>query len=376
MSVSPKSKQHSESKEMIQEVDRFVDGIARSVKTKLRMPSDFNRVCICGMGGSAMSGDIIADALTMSWNIPIQVIRSTSIPNWMDERTLVIASSYSGNTRETLMMYDQAKAKGCKMVVITAGGELRDKCLRDSNKLIEVPIGLQPRSAIGYTIGYLANIIQTAGGPKVRDELTRMIPLLRRYRGSIWTRNPESEAKHIAKRLHGTVPAIYADGALSSAAVRWKNQINENSKMIAFNGAIPEMNHNEIVGWSACAHRTKCKPVFLYEEGSSDVQGTIMLESVELLRSSGSDPEVVTIEGRTVLERSLKAVMLGDYVSLFLASMNGVDPMDIEPITSFKKRLAMLLGRKKTDKPKKEKTDRPKKEKTDKKKRSPETDDQ
>jgi len=365
--MSPKSKNHSESKEMIQEVDRFIDGIARSVRTKLRIANGFNRICICGMGGSAMSGDIIADALKSEWDIPIQVIRSTNIPNWVDEMTLVIASSYSGNTRETLMMYDQAKAKGCRIIVITAGGELRDKCLRDSNKLIEVPSNMQPRSAIGYMIGYLANVIQTAGGPKVKNELMKLVPALRKYRGNIWMRNPDSPAKQIAAGMHGTVPAIYADGTMASVAIRWKNQINENSKMIAFNGAILEMNHNEIVGWSECAQRTKCRPVFLHEEGMSETVKSMMCDSIGVLRSSGSDPEVVPIEGKTALERSLKAVMLGDYVSLFLAAMNGVDPMDVGPINSFKSVLAKLLSRKKTD--------RPKKEKAGKKKQAPAPDD-
>jgi len=350
--MSPKNRQHSESKEMVQEVDRFVDGLAKAVKTRLRINKGFDRVCICGMGGSAMSGDIIADAVFTDWDIPIQVIRSTSIPNWVDRNTLVIASSYSGNTKESLMMYDQAKAKGCKIIVITAGGELRDKCLKDSNKLIEVPTNMQPRSAIGYMVGYLVNIVETAGGPKVRTELAKMIPSLRKYRESIWMRNPDSIAKQIAERTHGTVPAIYVAGSISSVAIRWKNQINENSKMMAFSGEIEEMNHNEIVGWSECVQRSKCKPLFLCDDGMSDATGSMMNESIRILKESGTDPEVVQITGRTVLERSLKAIMLGDYVSLFLASMNGVDPMDIGPITTFKQRLAALISRKK---PKKEK---------------------
>jgi len=353
--MSPKSKGHTDSKAMVQEVDRFVDGLAKSVKMRLRVPKNFNRMCVCGMGGSAMSGDIIADAVLTSWDVQVQVIRSTSLPNWMDERTLVIASSYSGNTKETLMMYDQASAKGCKIIVITSGGELRDKCLKDRNKLIEVPKKIQPRSAIGYAIGYLANIIESAGGPKIKTELTKMIPALRRYRGSIWMRNPESAAKQIAERMIKTVPAIYATGPLSATAIRWKNQINENAKMIAFNGAIPEMNHTEIIGWSECIQRSKCRPVFLCEDESPEAVGAMMQESIDVLRSSGLDPEVVTIKGRTAFERSLKAVMLGDYVSLFLASMHGVDPMDVGPIMTFKQRLAALLSRKKTRVPKEQK---------------------
>ena len=353
--MSQTDEQVAEPKDMVQEVDRFIDGLSKAVKTRLRMPMSFNKMCICGMGGSAIAGDIIADAVMTSWNIPVQVIRSTKLPSWVDENTLVVASSYSGKTRETLMMYDQAKMKGCRVVVITAGGDLRDKCLINSDKLIELPGNIQPRSSIGLAIGYLANIIEITGGPKIKSELIRLIPVLRKYRGSIWMRNDESDAQKIAERMHGTVPAIYAAGPLASVAMRWKTQINENSKMMAFSGTIQEMGHNEITGWSECVQRSKCRPVFLCEEDTTDTMRDMVQESVEILESSGVDPEIITIEGRTELERSVKAVMLGDYVSLFLASLNGVDPMDVGPITSFKRMLARLLGRKSKAKKKKRK---------------------
>ncbi|MDR2866998.1 MAG: bifunctional phosphoglucose/phosphomannose isomerase [Methanomassiliicoccaceae archaeon] len=352
MSYEPDNKQHSAPVLMAEEVDRFVDGLAKAAKTKIRMPEGSNRICVCGMGGSAMSGDIIADAVLTSWDVPIQIIRSIGIPNWVDEKTLVVASSYSGNTKETLMMYDQAKAKGCKIIGITSGGELKDKCLRDGNRLLEVPTNMQPRSSSGYMIGYLANIIESMGGPKIKAELLKLVPTLRRFRGSIWMKNKGSYAKQIAEKIHGTVPAIYAAGPLLSVAVRWKNQINENSKMLAFSGTIPEMNHNEIMGWAECTHRSKLIPLFLCEEGASESLISMMNESIKILRASGLEPEVVTVWGKTELERSLKVVMLGDYVSLFLASLNGVDPMDVGQIASFKQRLAILLGRKKADKKK------------------------
>jgi len=341
---------------MVKEVDSFVDGLAKAVKTKLKMPKDFNSMCICGMGGSGFSGDIIADILQELWEIPVKVVKSTSIPNWVDDKTIVIVSSYSGNTRETLMMYDQAMKKRCKMVAITSGGELRDKCLRDGNKLIEVPSHIQPRSSIGYTIGYLANIVETTGGPKIRSDLMKSIPALRKFRGKVWMRNPETPAKKIAERIHGKVPAIYAPVSLSTAALRWKNQMNENSKIIAFSGTILELNHNEIAGWSVMNTSSSCRPMIIYEEGLSDADTWMMNESIETIRSSGFDPEIIRIEGRTTLERSLKAIMLGDYVSLFLARMNGVDPEDVGPIKNFKQRVAELLsGRKKHDGKKKEK---------------------
>ena len=353
--MSPKNAQHSESKEMILEVDRFVDGLSKAARAKIKVPDGFNKMLFCGMGASAMSGDIIADAALTSWNVPVHVIRSTGIPSWADELTLVVASSYSGNTRETLMMYEQAKTRGCKILAMAAGGELKERSQKDNIRLIEMTPGTQPRSAVGYTIGYLANIVEAAGGPKINTELKASLPELRRYRDRICTRNPESPAREIAERLYGIVPAIYATGSLSSAAIRWKNQINENSKMIAFNGAIPEMNHNEIVGWSECIQRSKCRPVFLCEDEAHDTVRSMMHESIDILRASGLDPVTVKIDGRTALERSLKAVMLGDYVSLFLAAMNGVDPMEVESIKTFKQKLSAVLGRKKTPAPRKKK---------------------
>jgi glucose/mannose-6-phosphate isomerase len=340
---------------MIKEVDNFVDGLFKAARTKLRMPIDFNSMCICGMGGSGFSGDIIADILPGLWKIPVKVIKSTSIPNWVNDKTLVVVSSYSGNTKETLMMYDQAAKRGCKIVAITSGGELRDKCMRDSNKLIEVPTEIQPRSSIGYTIGYLANIVETAGGPKIKSDLLKSISALRKYRGKIWMRNLETPAKGIAERLHGKVPAIYAPVSLSTAALRWKNQMNENSKIIAFSGTIPELNHNEIVGWSNTNAGSSCTPVIIYEDGLPHADALMMNESIETIRSSGIDPEIIKIDGRTQLERSLKAIMLGDYVSLFLASINGVNPMEVEVLLNFKQRVAILLGRS-GGKPKKKKT--------------------
>jgi len=339
---------------MIKEVDNFVDGLFKAAKTRLRMPRDFNSMCICGMGGSGFSGDIIADVLPEMWNIPVKVVKSISIPNWVNDKTMVIVSSYSGNTKETLMMYDQAMKRGCKIIAITSGGELRDKCMRDGNKLIEVPTNIQPRSSVGYTIGYLANIVETVGGPKIKSDLMRSMSALRKYRGKVWMRNPETPAKKIAERIHGKVPAIYAPVSLSTAALRWKNQLNENSKIIAFSGTIPELNHNEIVGWSNTKTGSSCIPIILYEDGLPHADTLMMNETLEKMRSSGLDPEMIKIDGRTELERSLKAIMLGDYVSLFLARMNGVDPEDVEPIKNFKQKVAELLsGLRKHDKPKK-----------------------
>ncbi|MCL2608217.1 MAG: bifunctional phosphoglucose/phosphomannose isomerase [Methanomassiliicoccaceae archaeon] len=339
-----KNEERSYLKEMALEVDGFVDGLEKAAGVKFKLPFDYKQMCICGLGASAIAGDIVADTILTRWNIPIRVIRSTAIPNWVNEDTLVIALSHSGNTKEALMMYDHAKAKRCRIIVMASGGELTDRCMKDGNMLIEMPAGIQPRSAAGYMIGYLLNIIESGGGPRVNSELKDLIPSLRTYKESIWMHNTESRAKHIAEKLRGTVPVIYASSPLSACAVRFRQQINENAKMIAFNGMITELEHSDIAGWSSA--QTMCKPVLVYEEGASDtVIGTVN-RMANILRSYGSEPEIIMISGKTALERSLRAVMLGDYVSLFLASMNRVDPMDVSSIKSFKHLLSTLLEQK------------------------------
>jgi len=339
-----KNEQHSYLIKMAAEVDGFVDGLKKAADADLNVPVGFKQMCICGVGASAIAGDIVADTVLTTWNVPIYVIRSTSVPNWVNEDTLVIALSYSGNTKEALMMYDHAEAKGCRIIVMASGGKLTDKCRRNGNELIVMPEGIQPRSAAGYMIGYLLNIIESSGGPDVNSELKDLIPVLREYRESIWMHNAESRAQRIAEKLRGTVPVIYAVSPLSACAVRFRHQINENAKMIAFNGTVTDLDRNEINGWSGSA--TICKPVLIYEEEAPETVKEAVNGTANVLRSYGSEPEVIMIDGRTSLERSLKAVMLGDYVSLFLASMNCVDPMDVSSIKSFKNALSTLLDQK------------------------------
>ena len=335
----------------VKETVGFVDDLKVSINKRLKIPKiEFDKICICGMGGSAIGGNILIDFLSPLSEVPITVIRSMDIPHWVNERTLVIACTYSGNTNETLSMYDQAKIRNCPIVAMAAGGKLEQKCIEDGTTLIKLRPGMQPRNAVGIIIGCMANVIETVGGAKCRKDIKKLIPELYKLRNTIGFKNPDSYAKRIAEMLHGTVPVIYSTAGIAASSMRWKTQLNETSKMMAFNGAIPEFNHNEITGWSESVAKFNCKPVFLYEEDAPAVMKDMASASIETLRSYGVEPIVITIRGKTVLERSLRATMFGDFISLYLAFMNGVDPIEVRSIVSFKERVAKIMSRKKARK--------------------------
>jgi Glucose-6-phosphate isomerase len=335
----------------VQETVGFVDDLKATISMKFKIPAiEFDKICICGMGGSAIGGDILIDFLSPTSTVPITVIRSMDIPHWVNDKTLVIACTYSGNTNETLSMYDQAKARNCPIVAMTAGGKLEQKCIEDGTTMIKFRPGMQPRNAVGITVGCMANVIETVGGAKCKKDIKKLIPELYKLRNMIGFKNPDSYAKRIAEKMHGTVPVIYSTAGIAASSVRWKTQLNETSKMMAFNGSIPEFNHNEITGWAESVAKFNCKPVFLYEEDAPGMMKDMATASIETLKSFGVEPIVISIRGKTVLERSLRATMFGDFISLYLAFMNDVDPIEVRSITSFKKRVAKIMNRKKAKK--------------------------
>lgn len=328
----------------IKEVDGFVNDLEEGLNHKIPLSAVFDKICICGMGASAIGGDIIADLLAQSSSYPIAVIRSMDIPKWVDDKAFVIVCSYSGDTKETLSMYGQAKERGCPMAVITAGGKLKEKCLQDGIPMFPMKGGMQPRNAVGLMVGYMANIVETIGGARCKKDVESIIPDLRKFMKEIDFNSPDSYAKSIAEDLYGTVPAIYSTTGIISSTMRWQTQINENSKMLAFSGSALEFNHNEIVGWAEGNLKTICRPVFLHECECG--QNKPMTDaSIETLIEFGVDPLVVEIPGRTAIERCLRSIILGDYVSLYLAEMKGVDPLEVRSIRHFKEKAALLFNK-------------------------------
>jgi len=342
----------NEYKVMVREIYRFVDDLEESIEASIEIESEFDNVMICGMGGSAIGGDIITGCVVNDSKYPVSVHRFPELPHWVNERTFMIISSYSGNTDETLSMYDQAVKKKCQIVILTSGGKLKKLGEEHGDRIIYMSPGVQPRSAIGLVVGYSAVIIDKICGTNCVSELKKLLPSLRRYRDEL--SGEESEAWEIARAVHGRVPIIYATAGIYPSATRWKSQINENSKTMAFAGSVPEFNHNEISGWSEGELRDKCLPVFLYEAAASKTIRKMADASISSMKEYGQDVRVVNVKGKTTMERILRSMMIGDYVSLYLAHLRGVDPVNVPSIIELKRRLAILMsdqsaGRRKND---------------------------
>lgn len=323
-----------------------IGGLYGDLSAALKIPSGLTRkyqhVMICGMGASAIGGALFVDSMYYSSKISVEVVKTMNLPAWVDSNTLFVACSYSGNTYESVSMYRQAIDAGIDVIAVTHGGKLME--LSEKNGNLVMPIGgelIQPRSAVGWFIGLLGGIIEDAGGPNVREQLAALLPNIAGYRAEF-----EAEgcyARKVASRIMGKIPVIYGAPNLSAMALRMKTQLNENSKLIAFSGVLPEFNHNEIVGWYDDDHKYLFHPILVVDDDFEEI-ANIIRATKGLLCSRDVVLDVLKVKGTSVLEKNIYAVMFGDYVSLYLAALRNVDPCNVDPIVDIKLRIKQALG--------------------------------
>lgn len=321
--------------------------VASDKARNLSFPSVRNarNLVITGLGGSAIGGDVARSVLAGSLPIPLIVNRDYRLPSFVASDSIVIACSYSGNTEETLSAYQDARRARASIICITSGGRLAEVAKANDFPVITIPAGLPPRAAFGHSTLAVLGSIQALGlvadMSASFDETCRlMASLLDRYSPAV----PEVEnlAKRIARSLYGKIVAIYgSNGILDSAAARWRAQMEENAKNLAFHHVLPEMNHNELVGWLNPEQALlDVGVVFLRDKGDHpQVQYRFDLTREVIEQRAGVVHEVWS-EGDSLLARIFSVVYLGDFVSLFLAYLNNVDPTPVETIEIFKKRLS------------------------------------
>ncbi len=300
-------------------------------------------VVITGMGASGIGGDMLQTLLGPRIEVPIVVNKGYEMPGFVDNRTLVIAISYSGTTEETLSAASAALAHGAKVIVVTSGGRLEEMARDGGLPLIKVPPGMLARSALAYMFFPLIAILKAAGITQGIDGEGELVSLLADKRHSY---KPESEqsfnlAKQLASRIHGSLPVIYGGEELSgAAAMRWKGQFNENGKMLAFANVFPEINHNETVGFSNPRDiLSRVHLIFLRDK--QDHPGILarMEETRSQLGSELGGITEVWAEGHSEAARLFSLIYLGDYVSLYLALANEVDPAEVERSDFMKARM-------------------------------------
>jgi glucose/mannose-6-phosphate isomerase len=295
---------------------------------------------VAGMGGSSVGGRLAAGALGPRLQRPLALAMGYDIPAWIGRETLVLCSSYSGATEETLATYDAAKAAGAPRIVATTGGELAERARDDGVPVVPLPGGFQPRAAVGYS---LVTALEAAAlcnaAPSLRGEIEAAAGLAAELAREWGPDGAEDgEAKRLARALHGTIPVITGSGLTASVAYRWKCQINENAELPAFASKLPEHDHNEIVGWAGAERRLSA--VFL-EDPQAEVRVVRRVEvTAELAAQGAAVVERVSARGESRLERLVSLVLLGDLVSLYTAVLRGVDPVSVRVLELVKERLA------------------------------------
>jgi glucose/mannose-6-phosphate isomerase len=297
---------------------------------------------VCGMGGSAIGGDLAAAALGDRATRPITIVRGYALESWTGPDSLVLCCSYSGDTEETLACFEAAGAAGAGRVVLTTGGKLAQAARDEGVPVIGVPAGMQPRAAVLYMIiGTLECAALCGAAPGLHSEIDAATGLLEELSAEWGPEAPdESQAKAVAAQLQATVPVIHGAGPTTGLARRWHTQLNENANAAAFWTELPEANHNEICGWERGRQIAPLAAVFLCDPDQHPrMQRRIQLTGEEA-EHAGAPSLVLHSRGESRLERVLSLLLLGDLVSVYLAVLEGVDPTPVEPIGRFKAALA------------------------------------
>lgn len=330
-------------------LEGFPEQIAASMKIgdsiSITKPGRVAALVVAGLGGSAIGGDLARSIAGSRLKTPFVVSRDYDLPGFVDASSLVIACSYSGNTEETLSAYRQARQAKASIVCITSGGELADMAKVDGVATLPLPPGLPPRAALGHSLAMLLTALQKLRlVPDLSAALDEAVALLRRLRDRYAMASVEAEnpAKRLAVSLHGRIAAVYgSSAAMDSVAFRWRCQIEENAKNLAFHHMLPEMNHNELVGWMHPQEVLKqVAVVLLRDEGDHpQVQRRFDLIRDIITAKAGALHEVWS-EGESLPARVLSSIYLGDFVSLYMAYLNRTDPTPVEVIDFLKKQLA------------------------------------
>jgi glucose/mannose-6-phosphate isomerase len=304
-------------------------------------PHEVGGVIVAGMGGSAIGADLIRNVYDSSLYCNMETVRNYALPGWVDSRTVAFVISYSGNTEETLACLYQAIERGCRVICIASGGKVAEIAREKDLTLIEIPGGLQPRASVGYLSIPVAGCLESMGlVGDLEADVKETAAELDRLSDELGVEMPmeNNRAKQVAAALHGKIPVIYGAELTAVAARRWKGQINENAKTLAFYNEFPELNHNEIVGWEYPHDLLERFRLVYLGDRETHPQNVKRMEATreslpgEVIRHDSS--------GESRLARVFSSCYLGDYVSLYMGILRGIDPSPVDRIEELKKRLA------------------------------------
>lgn len=302
----------------------------------IKAEGEFNKIIVCGMGGSALPADVVKTYLeSKNINLPIMICRTYCLPSLATKKSLILASSYSGNTEETLACYNEAKAQGFKIIGLARGGKLENLCLKDKTPFIKYPDDgktFQPRYALGYAFTAILSILANHGLiPNVNKDVENLA-------SKLTPEKFENQGKEIAEKLVGAIPIFYSSDKFGESVARIiKIKINENSKTQAFYNVFPELNHNEMVGFTNLQGKYHII-IFKDKDDHERIQKRIKITS-EILKAQGLPVSVLEMRGETILEKMFSTILLGDWISYYLALALHQDPTPVKMVEDFKKKM-------------------------------------
>lgn len=300
-------------------------------------------VIFCGMGGSAISADIASRLAERMFDVPAIVVRGYDLPKFAGKDSLVFILSYSGNTEETLSCYEEALSSGAKIIAVTSGGKLAERSIEKGHAIFKIPAGLPPRASMPYLLVPILYVLDRIfPGTDLLGQIGESVGVLEEIKDMLKPEIPLSAnmAKQTAAAMIGKLPFIFgSEGGSDAAAYRWKCQISENSKMNACFNVFPEMDHNELVNLAGAGSKDVFA-VFLRDERESGRMKKRIDVTENIIRGSISGAAKIYSKGISHLSRILSLCYFGDFVSIYLAFLAGVDPMPVKAIEKLKKELA------------------------------------
>ncbi len=314
------------------------DAIIIGENTPLKLPNKkINSILVCGLGGSGIGGKIVYFLSKSELKIPFDITNDYSIPEFVNENTLVIASSYSGNTEETIAAVQVAQNRNAEIVVISSGGELLNMAKQNQWNHYIIPSGEQPRAMLAYSLIQQLYILTgyKLTSSTILNNLNKVNLLIEKNEDSI-----KSEAKSVAKSLFGKTPVIYSGADFEGVAIRFRQQINENAKQLCWHHVIPEMNHNELVGWNSgndqfAVVKLNSNLDFYRTQKRWDICKEIISKKTNTLIE-------IYAKGDSHIEQVMYFIHLTDWVSFFLAELKKVDAVEVDVIIKLKAELAKI----------------------------------
>ena len=314
----------------------ITEALAIAKNSTFTQPSnEINNIVICGMGGSGIGGKMVAKWVEDELNVPVYIAQDYTLPGFVSKNSLVIGSSYSGNTEETLASIEEAIKADAHIVAICSGGRLEQICKDNGFDAVVVPGGNPPRTALAFSLVQLLNIFTDFGliSGKQLDEMEAARQLIVNNEASI-----KEEAMEMAKFLKGNVGILYGTTKYEPVLVRARQQFNENGKLLCWHHTIPEMNHNELVGWGGGDDRF-ATIMFVSDDIHKRNAKRVQI-SRDVVKSKSSKYMEVEAKGDTTIMRSIYLINIVDWSSLYLSDLKKVDPIDIEVIDFLKNELA------------------------------------